>query len=234
MNTASDEVLEALVKYQTLVVRCAIDGITQKAYEQYRVGGNLRNVIQNIQKLNEFKEKYGSEKPRLIFQFVIFGHNEHQIEAAIRLSKILKMELFFKLNFYTNALKVIDRERVRQYVGAADRDEYLEDSGKHYKRHQCYEMWNRPQINWDGKLVGCSRNFWGTYAENVFEGSLEDHLNNERIESARETLMGRQPARPDMPCLKCGVYQSMVQTGHWITPEEIQENALTLQEWLPA
>ena len=224
LNHASEEALEALVKYQTAVVRCAIDGITQATYSRYRVGGDLKKVLRNVQKINRFKEQYQSSRPRLLFQFVVFGHNEHETERAILLSKMLEMEIYFKLNFFPDAMPVHNRDRIRQLVGYADRREYLEKEEKHYQRYQCYELWLSPQINWDGKLLGCSRNIWGLFAENVFESGLMSAINNEKIRYAREMLMGRSPAREDMPCLRCAIYQSMAQNGNWITEKEI-ENA---------
>jgi MoaA/NifB/PqqE/SkfB family radical SAM enzyme len=225
LNDASDQALEALVRYQTAVVRCAIDGITQASYSTYRVGGDLRKVLRNIQKINLFKEKHHSTKPRLIFQFIVFGHNEHEMERAILLSKMLNMEIFLKLNFSPNALAVQNQDRVRQLVGYADRAEYLERESKHYLRHQCYELWNSPQVNWDGKLLGCSRNIWGIFADNVFQSDLASCINNEKMQYARKMLMGLVPAREDMHCLRCSVYKSMAQSGEWITPTEIANAA---------
>ncbi len=42
LNNASNEALEALVKYQTTQVRCAVDGVTQETYQIYRAGGSLK------------------------------------------------------------------------------------------------------------------------------------------------------------------------------------------------
>lgn len=232
LNDASDQALEALVKYQTEVVRCAIDGITQKSYSTYRVRGDLGQVLRNIQKINSFKEKYRSSKPHLIFQFIVFGHNEHEIDRAVLLAKMLKMEFYLKLNFFPHAMPVMDRERVRHLTGYADREEYLEREGKHYKREQCYEMWASPQINWDGKLLGCSRNIWGTFADNVFESGLLNSINNERMQYARKMLMGQAPPRGDMHCLQCSIYQSMAETGNWITEEEYRASGDDRNSWI--
>jgi len=131
----------------------------------------------------------------------------------------------FKLNFYTDALAVRNPDRVRQLLGYADRTEYLEKERRHYMRHQCHEMWLSPQINWDGKLLGCSRNIWEGYAGNVFEEGLLNCINNEKMQYARQMLMGRNPLRPDMPCMKCGVFRSMVEYNNWITESELQEQS---------
>ena len=223
LNHASDEALEALVKYQTAVVRCAIDGITQATYSQYRVGGDLKKVLQNIRKINRFKEQYQSSRPRLIFQFIVFGHNEHEIERAILLAKILKMEIDLKLNCFPDVLLAHNRDRVRQFIGYADRREYLEKEEKHYMRHECYSLWLSPQINWDGKLLGCCRNKWGVFAENVFDSDLTSAINNEKICYAREMLTGRLPARDDMPCMRCAIYKNMAQHNNWITEKELED-----------
>ena len=223
LNDATEEVLEALVKYQTARVRCAIDGVTQKTYRRYRVGGDLRKVIRNIEKINAIKERYQSSKPRLLFQFVLFDHNEHEMDGAALLARMLHMDMLFKLNFYTDVMKVRDPDRVRRHLGYADRTEFMGRERQHYKRHQCYEMWLSPQINWDGKLLGCSRNIWGVFGGNVFEEGLLNRINNEKMQYAREMLMGRKPPRQDMPCMRCGVFKSLVEYDNWITESELQE-----------
>lgn len=232
LNFASDEALEALVKYQTDVVRCAVDGVTQASYGTYRVGGDLRKVLNNIRKINFLKEKFHSTRPRLILQFIVFGHNEHEIERAKILSKMLKMDIAFKLNYSSDSFAVHNHDRIRQLVGYGDRAEYLAGRGEHYQRRQCYELWNNPQVNWDGRLLGCSRNIWGIFADNVFESGLVASINNEKMEYARKMLMGQAPERKDMPCLSCSVYQSMHQTGNWITDDECLDAGPGPESWI--
>ena len=60
-NNVSEEALEALVKYRVEYLNISIDGATQETYSIYRVGGNLCNVLQNIERLNNYKERYNSE-----------------------------------------------------------------------------------------------------------------------------------------------------------------------------
>lgn len=223
LNFASDAALEALVKYQTSRVRCAVDGVTQETYQIYRVGGSLKQVIKNIKKINTFKEIHQADKPELIFQFIIFGHNENQIEAAGKMAGLLNMKFEPKLNWDPRFLPVSDREKIRKLIGYADRYEYFANENKHYCRHQCYEMWLKPQINWDGKLLGCSRNFWGFYEGNVFKTGFLTSINNEKIQQVREILMGNIPETSDFPCCHCGVYHSMLKTKNWITEEELDE-----------
>lgn len=221
LNDATDEALEAVVRYQVSVIRCAIDGATQPTYEIYRAGGQLKKVFANIQKINRCKQKYQSKLPRLIYQYVIFGHNEHEINHAKILARILRMKLSFKLNFRPDAMSIQHPDLVRSLVGYSDRNEYLAQTGKHYMRHLCPELWHRPQINWDGKLLGCCRNFWGVYHGNAFEHNIMDLINSEQISYARSMLMGKTGPRDDIPCLHCGVYHGMVEHDNWIRQEEL-------------
>ncbi len=222
LNHATDEALEALVRFQTEVVRCAIDGTTQETYAEYRIGGKLENVFRNIRKINNYKIKYRSRKPLLIFQFIIFGHNEHEMEKAYLLSKILKMKMAFRHNDAPDFKPVRDRKNVSKWIGYADRRDYLEKTGKDCVRGVCHALWKSPQINWDGKLLGCSNNRWVVYSPNAFEGDLESHFNAETIRYARMMLMGKKPPRKDMPCLKCEMYAALRKYNNWITADEIE------------
>jgi len=221
LNHAADEALEALVKYETEVVRCAIDGVTQETYAMYRVGGNLNNVLANIQKINAYKEKYQTPKPHLVLQFIVFDHNEHEMEKAAVLARMLKMKIVFRHNWLPDCMPVKDRNRVRRLVGSVDRNDYLEKTGRDFVRGVCYALWKSPQVNWDGKLLGCSNNRWVVFSENVFEGDLASHFNSEKIRYARQMLMGKKPPRDDMPCLNCQMYEALKRYDNWITTDEI-------------
>src|SRR5439155_5282532 len=70
-NTARDEVIEALVKFQVRAITCSIDGASQETYEKYRVRGDLETVLTNIERLNEFKLVHNSKWPILTWQFVV-------------------------------------------------------------------------------------------------------------------------------------------------------------------
>lgn len=222
LNFAPLETLEALVAYKTKVIRCAIDGVTKETYRRIRVGGDLEQVIANIQIINSFKEKYHSEEPMLIFQFVISNQNLHEIEGAVLLSKMLKMKLVLKANLFPQAILPNQLDLIRKYSAYKDEHDYLNNEGRHYMRHQCYHLWQNPQINWDGRLLGCARNIWGHYAENVFRDGLEACFNNEKINYARRMLMGNGEVTKDIPCINCSVFRSMSESGMWITEDELQ------------
>jgi len=208
LNFARPEALEGLVRYRLRSLTCSIDGATQATYEHYRVGGVLQKVLDNLAAINEFKNRYRSVYPRMAWQFVAFGHNEHEIEEARNMARQLGMEFRLKLNWDPTYDPVQRRDLVRSIAGSADREEYSREKGVPYMASLCLQLWRQPQINWDGKVLGCARNFWGDFGGNAFRDGLNTVLNSERLQYARQMLLGRVPPRSDIPCTSCDVYLS--------------------------
>ncbi len=215
-NNVRIEVLEGLVKYKFRRITVSIDGASNKTYKQYRIGGNYDVVIENIKKVNLFKQQYQSKYPLLSWQFVIFGHNEHELLTARKLANELNMYFYTKLSWDAKFSPVQNQEVIRKELGAVSRGEYKEKYGVDYAQGICRQLWEQPQINWDGKVLGCCRNFWGDFGGNVFTDGLLESLNNEKINYAKDMLMGRQGARDDIPCATCGIYLDMKREGHWL------------------
>jgi MoaA/NifB/PqqE/SkfB family radical SAM enzyme len=113
-NHVRDDVLEAIVKFQLRTMTCSIDGASQETYERYRVRGDFDRVIGNIRKINALKERYRSEFPRLRWQFIVFGHNEHELALARRMAQELGMEFGVKLSWDDGFSPVTDKEAVRR------------------------------------------------------------------------------------------------------------------------
>jgi MoaA/NifB/PqqE/SkfB family radical SAM enzyme len=215
LNNVRPEVLEGIVKYRLRFMSCSIDGASEETYSVYRVRGKFAQVIDNIKAINEFKRRYRSPVPVLRWQFVVFGHNEQELPAARVMARELAMEFNAKLSWDAEFSPVRDSERVAAATGtgAANRDEYQRQHGVDYMQHICHQLWDNPQINWNGKVLGCCRNFWGDFGGNAFRDGLEASLNNEKIAYARDMLLGRAPARDDLPCTTCDSISACGATG---------------------
>ncbi|MCK5612364.1 radical SAM protein [Candidatus Pacearchaeota archaeon] len=216
LNNVNKDVIEGLVKYKFRVINCAIDGASNETYKQYRVGGNYDVVIENIKKINFFKKKYKSKYPMLTWKFVAFGHNEHEILIAERLAEELDMDFDLQISFDPDFSPVQNQDLVRKKVGVASRQEYKEKHGAHYMQRICNQLWEKPQINWDGKILGCCRNIIRDYGGNAFTDGLFECLNSERITYARDMVRGLQNERDDIPCIDCSIYLFMKESGNWL------------------
>ena len=218
LNKVRPEVLEGLVKYQFRKLVCSIDGASEETYSIYRVRGKFANVIDNIRKLNELKQRYRSPFPELAWKFIVFGHNEHEIPVAREMARELNMAFYTRLNWDPSFSPVRDPEAVRAATGmsAASRDEYKALHGQSYDDYACHQLWDDPQINWDGKVLGCCINYWSDFGGNAFRDGLTASLNTEQIVYARAMLRGHAPPREDIPCTRCGLYEGMRERGQWL------------------
>jgi MoaA/NifB/PqqE/SkfB family radical SAM enzyme len=223
LNHCKDELAEAFVKYGVREITCSIDGASDETYRMYRVRGRFSSVIGNIERINRFKQMYHSETPRLHWQFVVFGHNEHEIPAARAMAARLGMTFNTKITWDSEFSPIRDKHYVRAQTGeqAVTRQEYEELHGRKYLREACHQLWDFPQFNWDGKNLGCCRNFWGDFGGNAFTDGLVNCLSHEKMAYARQMLRGRKPPRGDIPCSTCEMYHAMQARADWIVRDDV-------------
>jgi MoaA/NifB/PqqE/SkfB family radical SAM enzyme len=223
LNSVSEDVPEALVRYKFRSVTCSIDGANQGTYSTYRVNGDYGRVIENIKKINFYKNKHRSIFPKLRWQYIAFGHNEHEISKAKALARELDMSFYLKLSWddlYTDTfspVKNLELIRRESGFGVAGRQEFEKKYGKNYIDKACQELWLLPRINFDGKLLGCCVNHWADFG-NIFESGLEKCLSSEKVTYAKQMLLGLKPARPDIACSNCKIYEARKKNNDWIDP----------------
>ena len=68
----------------TLIV--SLDGVSQEIYSKYRRNGNIDIVFDNIRSLVSEKKKTGSTRPYIIWQYLAFEHNAHEISKARKIA----------------------------------------------------------------------------------------------------------------------------------------------------
>jgi peptidoglycan/xylan/chitin deacetylase (PgdA/CDA1 family) len=219
LNQATDAMIEALVKYQLSVMTCSIDGASDEVYKKYRVRGNLNRVLKNIERINYYKDLYQSEYPRLTWQFVVFGHNQHEIEQARKLARRYDMKFKPKLSWdpgYSppKADDIIAKEFGE---GVASVTDYKEVNDQEYLQEtMCSQLWVEPVVNWDGMVFGCCANYWQPFEKNAFTDGLSEAINSPKMKYARAMLTGDKPPMEDIPCTTCRQYKTMQATGNYM------------------
>ena len=216
LNTATPEQLEGIVRYRLRSLSVSLDGASPETYGRYRVNGDYERVIGHIRMISEFKKSYRSRYPFLTWQFIVFGHNETEIHRARRMARDLGMKFKLKLSWDEDFSPIHDPERVRQEVGYASRSEYRQLHGIDLGHDICHMLWDQPQINWDGRVLGCCRNFWGEFGGDAFADGLQRVLNSQRMLAARRMLTGMGEVRADVPCASCEIYHDRVRTGRFV------------------
>lgn len=143
-----------LSKLDKLII--SVDGITQEVYEKYRIGGDYDKVIAGTKEILKQKKLLNSSSPHVVWQFVVFKTNEHQIEAVKKLGKELGVD-----EVKIKTAQIYDFENGHDLI--PDQEEYARykkgDSGKFELKNkllnQCWRMWQGCVITWDGKIVPC-------------------------------------------------------------------------------
>jgi radical SAM protein with 4Fe4S-binding SPASM domain len=134
----------------------SIDGTTQEVYEQYRVGGKLEKVLQGTQNIITAKKESKSNKPFVIFQFLVVRPNEHQIEDVKKLAREIGVD---EVRFKT--AQVYDYENGNPLIPTIQkysRYKQLPDGTYTIKNKlldHCWKLWHSCVITWNGMVVPC-------------------------------------------------------------------------------
>ena len=222
MNTLSDEIAEILVKYQFKGMTVSIDGATPDIYKIYRRGGDLNKVIANIKKINEFKKKYNSKFPIMTYKFIIFNHNIEDIPLAKKLAKELNMNIKFEQNCrpWYAPLSAEQKARAEKLLGSALESKSEKQSLNEYKNGKsnwffCQDLFLSPQIDWNGKLLGCCYSLVSTFDVNVFEEGLLKALNQQKVLYAKQMVTDfSTPPKKDILCSSCSVYETIKEENY--------------------
>jgi radical SAM protein with 4Fe4S-binding SPASM domain len=186
----TDEMAKATVESGLDRLIISMDGLTQDTYEKYRVGGNLEKVLKGTERLVYWKNKLGSKTPNIIWQFIAFKHNEHQVPELKRRAKELGVdELGIKtaqIYDYQHTDELIpEAEELRRYKkteeGYVIKNELL---------NRCWRMWRGSVITWDGLVVPCCFDKDATHRfGDVSQTSFAEVWKNERYQNFRKAIL---------------------------------------------
>ncbi len=149
------EVAKAIVDSKLDKLIISIDGASQQTYENYRVGGSIEKVLAGTKAILNAKKDLKSKSPYVVWQFVVFKNNEHEIAAIKKMAKDISVD---KL--------VIKTAQIYDF----ETSEHLIPTNQTYSRYklvngvyqiknkllnECWRMWQGCVITWDGKIVPC-------------------------------------------------------------------------------
>ena len=193
-NTVSDEQMRAMVDTGFEAITLSIDGASQETYSKYRIGGDFDKVIENVRKIQRYKAKENTKLPRLKWQYILMEHNELEIGKAKKLAKELGINIEFKYNWDAE-YHPINREYIMKETGLTEltRAEYVAVNGVSPYGRICRNIFFKPQINWDGRFLGCCANEYASFDVNVFEVGLEAAMKSLKYIQAKECLLSVHP-----------------------------------------
>lgn len=220
LNTVSNKVLKALVKYDFSSMTISIDGASQEVYSKYRQNGDFNKVIENIKKINEYKKKYDSRLPVLKWQYIILesSDNVSEIKKAKEMAAELGLDISFEKDWHGYVPKNV--KQVEKETGLNYSHNPNLKSKTVSRWLPCLDLWYYPQINFDGRLMGCSHNQEYSFCESVFDIGLEEALKSVRTTVSKKMLMG---GGIDLraPCYRCWYFPNLRKGNRFITESEL-------------
>lgn len=146
---------ESIIKSGLDRLIISIDGIDQETYSKYRIGGSIDKVIKGTQALVEAKKNLKRKTPHIIWQFIVFRHNEHQLEDIKKMAAEVDVdELSIKTaqiyEFETGNDLIPINENYSRYK--------KDENGYRFKNkllNHCWKLWSSCVFTWNGQVVPC-------------------------------------------------------------------------------
>jgi MoaA/NifB/PqqE/SkfB family radical SAM enzyme len=139
----------------------SLDGLDQKTYATYRVGGNVEAVKNGITHLVEARRKAGRQTPFIELQFIVMRHNEHQLEevrAFARQTGVDQLSLKSAQVYSPVPDPGSDRDPLIPRNLKYSRYRQLPNGEwvpKQKLRNRCVRLWRSVVVTWDGITVPC-------------------------------------------------------------------------------
>lgn len=162
-------IVEAGLSYLT----AAIDGADQRSYEIYRRGGKFEQALANLRLFVRLKRELGRDRPHITWQYLVFAHNEADVDRARQLAVELGVDAFA-----ANGGLYDDPSWA---PGGKYSFDYLQVQG-----NRCTWLWQKAVFHWDGGFASCCA---GYKKEDDFDryrpGQFRQMWNNEKFIAAR-------------------------------------------------
>lgn len=186
----TDEMAKATIESGLDRLIISIDGTNQETYSKYRKGGQLSKVIEGTENLLKWKKQLGVQTPHIIWQFIAFKHNEHQIPEIKKLAKEIGVD---ELGIKT--AQIYDYQTSNEFIPEnEDLSRYSKtETGYQIKNkllNQCWRMWRGSVITWDGLVVPCCFDKDATHRfGNISKQSFKSVWSGEQYNNFRKAIL---------------------------------------------
>lgn len=203
LNIYDDEFYRKLVLSRLNSLTISLDGSSQETYEKYRVKGSFDRIINNIRLIVSYKRKYGKTEPKLVWQFLVFRHNEHEIETAKQMAKELSVnEIIFQRPNIPDDQMNWD-STIKKFSNVSTKN--IHEKSNLHRRKKCNWPFSSVAINANGSVSPCcsvakEKDDFG----NVFDSEFSQIWNNDNYIIAREIVYrNRLNDENQNICAKC-------------------------------
>jgi hypothetical protein len=188
-----DRRADALITSGLGVIGVAADGARQESYAQYRRGGSLDLVEENMARLVRRKQALGSATPRIVWSFHVFAHNEHEIDDARARAAALGVDFAYSKGFVTGP--DWDPDGRFHFTFEARPGQAVEP---------CSFLWERAVVAADGSVAPCLGAFHPADDCGDLQGRrFRDVWNGDRFRAARRLYRSAPTPGHETLCTGC-------------------------------
>lgn len=197
----SNDLCRRLIEVGLRSLSVSVDGASSKTYNMYRVGGDFNQVIDGLERLMSIRDELRSPTPRVQIQFLVFKHNEHEINDIRNLAAQLRVDAL-----RLKTAQVLTAEQAKQYMPTNPHYRRYDHSGA-LRRHamdglNCWYVNHQPTITATGEVVPCCFDKDAKFVMGrLQQQSFYQIWHSPRYYSFR-TLMGHDSDMPDI-CQSC-------------------------------
>jgi radical SAM protein with 4Fe4S-binding SPASM domain len=134
----------------------SVDGTDQSSFEKYRLGGDLNRILEGTKYLNALKKAGNKIKPEIIFQFLVFRHNETQVNFFKKFGRSSGAD-----RTWIKSAQVINPDRALETIPRnIIYSRYRPDNKGGIKinarlKNNCKRLWRTCVITTDGNIIPC-------------------------------------------------------------------------------
>lgn len=199
----------------------SLDGITQKTYERYRVGGDLNAVLQNLEHIIAVRENSGTGRPLIEWQYLVFQHNICELDQARQAAREIGVDIFryggargqMSTKLLTDSATNVHQSGDFLIDPTHPLSEYDMEGNKlrTEETKRCKWLWGKIALNPDGGVSPC----WSSWFKSFDFGSwntnkLAEIWNSQTYQQARFTATHGGGADGALICDSCAFHKSFV------------------------
>jgi MoaA/NifB/PqqE/SkfB family radical SAM enzyme len=140
----SDRRLAAIVQSGLTHLTVCVDSMRQERYELTRVGGNIKLVLDNLERILRIRNSSGLTKPHIEVQFIKYRHNIDEVDGAAEWCRNRGVEQFTE--YWGNLHNYADLNPSDCYVGEPREAQLFP---------HCAWPWFAMQVKYDGNIIPC-------------------------------------------------------------------------------
>jgi MoaA/NifB/PqqE/SkfB family radical SAM enzyme len=185
----------------------SLDGVDQRTYSEYRIGGHFDKVVENMRQVIKAKKELG-RGPIITLKYILFKHTEPYTDEIKQLAINLGVD---KLKFVPCLVYPTHNESlVKKYfphglnplecrLKYVDYDNFTIGLPEIYDSPHCDVPLFNPQIKVNGDMTVCCSSF--KYVGNILKSTLPEIWKSEQYSNLRKQILTNRYSFED--CLAC-------------------------------